>query len=620
MAVIDPADNASDASIVFSINMFLIAFVTLFAIVRLPRLFSLLRIPSEWKNGHILRYAPYRPYRPSVQATHNEHPPHSSPEDHEPEPDEAHALNPHTHHVRRFTHEGTLITMDLPPHIPACIKPLRPLMTPLRARIAPGFSVAQMLVISVYFYSLLYPAFYHSNIFTDSARTGWICIAQMPFVFLFAQKNNVVGWIIGYGYEKLNFIHRFAGRIVVLAANIHSLHYFYLWSLQGTLAESMKGSHAIWGTVALICLDMIVFFSTEYWRQKAYNLFLTTHIIGFILVMPALYMHKPPMLPYIFACSSLYIFDHLARLIKSRLTIAHIRPLPELDLTRVEIPRINAGWRAGQHVRLRVLSAKMGWMGWAEVHPFTIASVAENVPEGMVLMCKRTGGWTRKLYEIAKLGANEEGGIGGRQVTVIVDGPYGGPQHTVFSSFSAAVFVAGGSGITFALSVIQDLVQKDLRGASRVKIIELIWIVPDIACLAPILPTLSMLVVQSVLTPLRINVFYTRAPTAEKPAFFTAATLDPSSSAHHPAQFPLGLTVTPGKPRLLNFLEHAINHAVTLGHSNPNDEVPSLTGLVVGVCGPVSMADDVAAAVNGVDAARRDQVGGIELHEEVFGW
>ena len=47
------------------------------------------------------------------------------------------------------------------------------------------------------------------------------------------------------------------------------------------------------------------------------------------------------------------------------------------------------------------------------------------------------------------------------------------------SSFSAAVFVAGGSGITFALSAIQDIVQRDIADESRVKVIELVWIVSD---------------------------------------------------------------------------------------------------------------------------------------------
>lgn len=55
----------------------------------------------------------------------------------------------------------------------------------------------------------------------------------------------------------------------------------------------------------------------------------------------------------------------------------------------------------------------------------------------------------------------------------------GGPGHTNFASFSAAVIVVGGSGITFGLSVIKDLVEKDLKGKSRVKAIELIWSVPE---------------------------------------------------------------------------------------------------------------------------------------------
>jgi ferric-chelate reductase len=55
----------------------------------------------------------------------------------------------------------------------------------------------------------------------------------------------------------------------------------------------------------------------------------------------------------------------------------------------------------------------------------------------------------------------------------------GGPGHSVFESYSAAVFVCGGSGISFGLSAVQDLVQKDIEGASRLKVIELIWSIQD---------------------------------------------------------------------------------------------------------------------------------------------
>jgi hypothetical protein len=40
----------------------------------------------------------------------------------------------------------------------------------------------------------------------------------------------------------------------------------------------------IWGVVALISIDLMWFFSIRYWRERAYNVFLRTHIAGFILV------------------------------------------------------------------------------------------------------------------------------------------------------------------------------------------------------------------------------------------------------------------------------------------------------------------------------------------------
>lgn len=201
------------------------------------------------------------------------------------------------------------------------------------------------------------------------------------------------------------------------------------------------------------------------------------------------------MIPYILACLGIYGFDHLLRAIKTRFASAIIRPLPQLGSTRIEVAGINAGWRAGQHVRVRIASTAMGWWGWTEVHPFTIASVSGG-QEGLVLLCKKTGSWTTKLYEMAKAGGYTEAGIG-RKINIMIDGPYGeqpiplcppaptdvfspgGPGHTIFASYSAAVFVVGGSGITFALPAVQDLIQKDLDGQSRVKVIELVWVVQD---------------------------------------------------------------------------------------------------------------------------------------------
>ena len=147
-------------------------------------------------------------------------------------------------------------------------------------------------------------------------------------------------------------------------------------------------------------------------------------------------------------------------------------------MTRIEVPHLNAGWRPGQHVRLRVLSTGLGVLGWAEVHPFTIASVSGD---GLTLMVKKAGDWTNKLYDMAaKSDAIYSGDVVNEmQAKVWIEGPYGGVGNTMMDSYSGAVFVVGGSGITFALSAITDLVQKDVRGSSRLKVIHLIWCVQD---------------------------------------------------------------------------------------------------------------------------------------------
>ena len=88
-------------------------------------------------------------------------------------------------------------------------------------------------------------------------------------------------------------------------------------------------------------------------------------------------MHAPGMMLYILAATVAFGLDRLLRLVKTRFAHAYITPLSELGMTKIEIPTLNAGWRAGQHVRIRVLSMGMGVMGWSEIHPFTIASVSK---------------------------------------------------------------------------------------------------------------------------------------------------------------------------------------------------------------------------------------------------
>ncbi len=278
------------------------------------------------------------------------------------------------------------------------------------------------------------------------------------------------------------------------------------------------------------------------------------------------------------------------------------------------------------------------------------------------------------------------------------------------SSFSAAVFIVGGSGIAFALSATQTSYKGTLWGESRVKLIELVWVVSNAgmsfptqsfestilknlppAAIIPLLPQLSSMMQQSIYTPIRISVFYTRVRAGKQPAFIDASSArtfgcrpaalnlretptqhsDNTTAVHasvkrkdiarrvgryarhrnaaiqrgqlhsrepeayprdvpqqrrvEAATLPPGLTFAPGRPNLVNIIENVLDKALLLGQSahrgaRAGDAPPRMTGLLVGVCGPLAMADDVSSAVGMIDAVRRDQVGGIELVEETFGW
>lgn len=252
----------------------------------------------------------------------------------------------------------------------------------------------------------------------------------------------------------------------------------YLWSVEGIFMQKLQTSPTAYGFLALISLDILLFFSTTFWRSKFYTIFLFTHIAGIIFFPIGLVFHMPSTLPWVLATLGIYGLDHLIRAFKTRICNATLRPIPELGMTRIEIPHLNAGWRPGQHVRLRILSTGVGTLGWSEIHPFTIASVSGD---NLVLMVKKAGDWTNGLYNMAtKSDAIYSGGWGGeKKAKVWIEGPYGGVGNTMMDSYSGAVFVVGGSGITFALSSITDLVQKDVRGFSRLKVIHLIWSVQD---------------------------------------------------------------------------------------------------------------------------------------------
>lgn len=120
-----------------------------------------------------------------------------------------------------------------------------------------------------------------------------------------------------------------------------------------------------------------------------------------------------------------------------------------------------------------------------------------------------------------------------------------------------------------------------------------------LAALSPLLSLFLSLIQrsQSFSVPLTITVHYTRAPTGKFPY----------SELFYP-----GLKLSPGRSSLQSALDDALFQTT----SSVAKDIMLNTGTLIGVCGPAGLADDLSKAVGFVEPSRRDQVGGIELHEE----
>ncbi|PPQ77443.1 hypothetical protein CVT25_011026 [Psilocybe cyanescens] len=186
--------------LMFHINVVCLILLGVLTLIRLPHAFGLFS-SEEWLSSQFLRQVSARPavrrftgqdvYSPAsvfkgrgYESSDNSH--------------------MYVQPAHRLTEKGTPAVMRFPTNIPVTwFMSLRPILSPLRFRIMPGFSVAQAFVVVMYFYAMVYAVFFQSNIITDSNRTGWIAISQLPVIFAFAQKNSVIGGVLGYGYEKV---------------------------------------------------------------------------------------------------------------------------------------------------------------------------------------------------------------------------------------------------------------------------------------------------------------------------------------------------------------------------------------------------------------------------------
>ncbi|CDO75148.1 hypothetical protein BN946_scf184590.g5 [Trametes cinnabarina] len=390
----------------------------------------------------------------------------------------------------------------------------------------PGIELdlGQMVIIGAYLALVIICMTMNAPLLSNPNRAGFMALAQFPVVFLFGTKNSILSLLLGpgHGYEKLNYIHRWAGRGIFICATVHGAlwinnHLVFGLPILGQQKETS-------GVAAYGVLCGLILTSLRPVRRFFYQSFFIVHVLGYVAFYITICYHTIYAAPWIFPPLAFYGFDMLLRMFRYRVKDATLVPVDQ-NMTLIQVHDCDDGWVAGQHVRLRVFISGR----FFESHPLTIVNAPPSsscVPSNTLTLAARVrGDWTRAVNQYAKkeqerlaltLGPVEKGeaASAGALVQVMIDGPYGGCSVDL-GEYESVLLVAGGSGATFTLGLLDDIVARCVKHGrkhgEKTRRIEFAWCIRSYGCLrwfAPMLMELANAVAGSSLD-LHVSIFVT---------------------------------------------------------------------------------------------------------------
>ena len=70
-----------------------------------------------------------------------------------------------------------------------------------------NYSIGRAILMTIYTGIICFGILYHNLPSFGPRRAGWLVVGQLPLVFALASKNNIVGFLLGVGYEKVRLYH-----------------------------------------------------------------------------------------------------------------------------------------------------------------------------------------------------------------------------------------------------------------------------------------------------------------------------------------------------------------------------------------------------------------------------
>ncbi|SMR63098.1 unnamed protein product [Zymoseptoria tritici ST99CH_3D1] len=370
----------------------------------------------------------------------------------------------------------------------------QPPPVPILHRIMPEnsttFCVLALLALNIFY--LLYHVDFSTltSIEVIAGRSGLLFVANLPWLYMLAAKNQPLKALTGHSYENLNLLHRRQGELLCFLAVIHFSGMLFAWwrALRPflTLYRFLTFKYILLGDCAFVAYEVLYFTSLSSFREWWYEMFLASHVFLQAAGLVLLFFHHFRSRPYVGASLAIFLLDRIVwRMnIKTKTVRADLLVMKDGETVKVSAdwsvsPRSRTGWRfwlggnmshgweASQHVFLTVPGISKQHV--LQCHPMTIASAAPEPGQDHAwfnLIIRAKSGFSRDLLHYAQDHASTK---------IRLDGPYGSLHALdMLHASDISIVVAGGSGIAVAYPMIWSLLHSESRHGQQICLISVV--------------------------------------------------------------------------------------------------------------------------------------------------
>ncbi|PNS21609.1 Ferric/cupric reductase transmembrane component 1 [Sphaceloma murrayae] len=331
-------------------------------------------------------------------------------------------------------------------------------------------------------------------------RAGWLAVAQFPLLIGLINKNNIITHLTKTSYERLNVLHRWTARSLFLLATLHFVFLYRSFAPTtpgGILALTWTTKPCVPTGLAAYALLIWMNISTlSPIRRWCYEFFVLQHILCWFALIACVIVHvpshtEPRTLIYVWLPLAMYLADRAWRFLRlanrnrSGMPVAILEPFEADEVEKTEgftkISIKNPGfaeWQPGSHVLL-----SFPGFAPAEAHPATIVSTPKSNGGQVICLLKAENGFTKILSRFTTAEGESR-----KQEKVLIDGPYRSGCANV-AGFETVVFVAAGTGVTYALPLLQDLAERIAGGNAvlPVRKAKFVWVVKSLSMVKALL-------------------------------------------------------------------------------------------------------------------------------------